>query len=30
MLEQKYSLSNIAIFGSYARGEQQIDSDIDM
>lgn len=30
MLEQKYSLSNIAIFGSYARGEQHIDSDIDM
>jgi len=30
MLEQKYALSNIAIFGSYARGEQHMDSDIDM
>lgn len=30
MLEQKYALSNIAIFGSYARGEQNIDSDIDV
>ena len=29
-LQQKYPLKSIALFGSYARGEQQIDSDIDL
>jgi len=30
VLEQKYKVKNIAIFGSYVRGEQNIDSDIDI
>jgi predicted nucleotidyltransferase len=29
-LQQKYPISRIALFGSYARGEQRIDSDIDI
>ncbi len=29
-LQQKYPLKSIALFESYARGEQQIDSDIDL
>ncbi|MFD1599209.1 nucleotidyltransferase family protein [Halobellus rarus] len=29
-LEQKYPISELAIFGSYARGEQQSDSDLDV
>ena len=30
VLEQKYKVKNIAIFGSYVRGEQNLDSDIDI
>lgn len=29
-LKQKYPLKGIALFGSYARGEQHIESDIDL
>jgi len=29
-LEQKYPISELGIFGSYARGEQQPDSDLDV
>ena len=29
-LEKKYLLTELALFGSYARHEQQIDSDIDV
>ncbi len=29
-LLQKYPLSKMAIFGSYARGEQRMDSDVDV
>ena len=29
-LKLKYPLKSIALFGSYARGEQQADSDIDL
>ena len=29
-LKQKYPLRSMALFGSYARGEQQPDSDIDI
>ena len=29
-LLQKYSLTKMAIFGSYARGEQHMDSDVDL
>lgn len=30
MLEKKYGLSVIAVFGSYSRGEQNEESDIDI
>lgn len=29
-LEQEYPISELGIFGSYARGEQQSDSDLDI
>jgi len=29
-LEQEYPISELGIFGSYARGEQQSDSDLDV
>jgi predicted nucleotidyltransferase len=29
-LEQKYPISELGIFGSYARGEQESDSDLDV
>jgi len=29
-LEQEYPISELGIFGSYARGEQQADSDLDI
>jgi hypothetical protein len=29
-LEQKYMLKTMALFGSYARGEQKADSDVDV
>lgn len=29
-LEQKYMLKTLALFGSYARGEQKEDSDVDI
>ena len=29
-LEQEYPISELGIFGSYARGEQQPDSDLDI
>jgi len=30
LLEQKYSIAKLGIFGSYARAEQQEDSDLDL
>lgn len=30
LLQKKYPITSIAIFGSYARGEQNDDSDIDL
>jgi hypothetical protein len=29
-LEERFKVRSIALFGSYARGEQQIDSDVDI